>query len=125
MPGLWDNLMSLSEPQQRESGLYESLIQGHPYPAFRRSENIDDRRDRPDMTPEWRNVPGSLSAVATSLGNSVWGTPQIPEAPDTQLSDALGKRDIKLIPQINSRSPLQQGIDTISDELSMFRKAFR
>jgi hypothetical protein len=52
----------------------------------------------------------------------MWGTPQIPEAADTPLSDALGKRDIRLIPQIPSRSPLDQAIDSVADSISMFRR---
>ena len=83
---------------------------------------VEDRRDTPDMSPEWRNVPGSLAALSTQFGNYLWGTPQIPEAPDTPLSNALGKRDIKLIPQIPSRSPLDQAIDSVTDSISMFRR---
>lgn len=81
---------------------------------------IEDRRDNPDMSPEWRNVSGSLGAIATQMGNYFWGVPQIPEAPDTLLSDALGKRDIRLIPQVGSRSPLDSVIDEASDALSLF-----
>jgi hypothetical protein len=84
--------------------------------------NIEDRRSSPDMTPEWRNVPGALRAMGTSVGNYLWGTPQIPEAADTPLSDALGKRDIRLVPEISSRSPLDAAIDDVSDAISLFRK---
>lgn len=87
--------------------------------------NIEDRRGpndttSPDMTPELKNIPGSLSALATTLGNYLWGTPQIPEAPDTPLSDALGKRDARIVRQIDSRSPLDRSIDDASDMVSMF-----
>lgn len=82
--------------------------------------NIEDRRDNNDFAPKWENVPGSLRVLATHLGNQLWGTPQIPEAPDTPLSDALGKRDIKIVPQIDSRSPLDQAIDSVSDTVSLF-----
>ena len=83
---------------------------------------LEDRRDAPDMTPEWRNLPGALRAAGTSVGNYVWGTPQIPEAPDTPLSDAAGKRDIRIVPQVPSRSALDEGIDAITDLFSTARK---
>jgi hypothetical protein len=89
--------------------------------------DIEDRRGdgrtSPDMTPEWKNVPGSLDAIAVALGNYLWGTRAIPEASDTPLSDALGKRDIRLDPQVASRSPLDQAIDAASDQVSMFMPA--
>lgn len=89
------------------------------------SPNIEDRRGPGDTTsldhtPEWRNVPGTLAEFSTELGNYLWGTPQLPEGPDTPLGDALGRRDIRIVPQINSRSPLDRIIDTASDEVSMF-----
>ena len=108
MADLWANLMN-------------------PDPGFRRSDNIEDRRGpnggtSPDMTPEWKNVPGSLDAMAVALGNYLFGTRMIPEAPDTPLSDALGKRDMRIVPQIDSRSPLDRAIDTATDEISFFRR---
>jgi hypothetical protein len=92
---------------------------------MRMSDDIEDRRGpnggtSPDMTPEWKNLPGSLNALAVSMGNYLFGTPMIPEAPDTPLSDALGKRDIRIVPQINSRSPLDRAIDDVSDGISIF-----
>ena len=84
--------------------------------------DIEDRRDMPDMTPAWRNVPGALGAAVTSAGNYLWGAPQIPEAADTPLSDALGKRDVRLVPEIPSRSALDQAIDAVTDQISLFRK---
>jgi hypothetical protein len=83
---------------------------------------VVDRRDDPDMTPEWRNLPGALSAMGTSVGNYLFGPPQSPEVPNTPLGDALGKRDIKSKPKITSRSPLDSAIDAITDEVSVFRK---
>jgi hypothetical protein len=91
------------------------------YNDFRRSLNVEDRRDSPDMTPEWKNVPGSLTSIATSLGNYLWGTPALPEAPDTSLSDALGKRDIRIVPHIGNLSPLDRAINTATDEVSVLR----
>lgn len=108
MADLWANLMN-------------------PDAGFRRSDNIEDRRGpnggtSPDRTPEWKNVPDSLHSIAVTLGNYLWGTPMLPEAPDTLLSDALGKRDMKIAPQIGSRSPLDRAIDTATDEISIFRR---
>ncbi len=95
---------------------------------FSLSGNIEDRRSpdggtSPDMRPEWKNIPGSLDALSVALGNYLFGTRMIPEAPDTPLSDALGKRDIRIVPQLNSRSPLDRAIDMIGDEVSMFMPA--
>lgn len=81
---------------------------------------VEDRRENNDFAPKWENVPGSLRVLATQFGNQLWGTPQIPEAPDTPLSNALGKRDIKILPQIDSRSPLDRAIDDVTDSISLF-----
>jgi hypothetical protein len=88
---------------------------------------IDDRRNEnfggawnDDGSFAWQRVPQTLRALGVDVGNSLWGTPMIPEAPDTPLGLALGKADMKIVPQINSRSPLDRAIDDVSDQISMF-----
>lgn len=112
---------SLMAAQPSDPRLYKTLLESYSSSDSRRPD-IEDRRSQPDMTPEWKNVPGSLSAIATSLGNTLWGTPRLPEAPSSSLGEALGLSDVKLERAVGSRSPLDRAIDDVTDTISIFRK---
>ena len=88
--------------------------------------DVEDRRDEnyrgawhDDGSFAWDRMPPVFGNIATDVGNQLWGIPQIPEAPESPLSDALGREDIKIEPKIG-RSPLERGIDDIQEAFNVF-----
>lgn len=85
--------------------------------------NIEDRREEDYSSPKWKNVYPNLRDLIVTMGNNIWGTPQIPEAPDSEMSDALGKKDIKTEPAVG-RSSAQRGIDDIYQGANFFKAIY-
>ena len=87
--------------------------------------NIDDRRNEnfsgayhDDGSFAWDRIPQTLKSLSVNAGNALWGTPQIPEAPRSRLSDDLGREDIKLEPNVG-RSLLHRAIDDVQTSANM------
>lgn len=101
-----------------------AALMGQPLGSF--GAGIDDRRSEnfsgsyhDDGSFAWDRIPQTAKALSVSMGNTLWGTPQIPEAPRSNLSDALGREDIKLEPNAG-RSLLHRAIDDVQTGANMF-----
>lgn len=94
-----------TQPQQPAMGLLGQLT---PYPEFRLSDNIEDRRNDPNPNePKWENVLPHFKNLMNDMRiRYVSGVPIPEEAAPTGLSRQLGHLDVKIEPNIGSTSPL-------------------